>query len=139
MKHVSMVVLSLLLTDCGHREHSPVTSDAALQKRLSGTWIFEMEIQGEGHRTCVHVYRADGSFAGEATTVGSNKTDWVSEAGTFLVKDGVLIATNTKHNGTNAPTPRVDHDRIVRVDDRELVVQSEDRPDGGPVTGRREK
>jgi hypothetical protein len=141
MRYVLMTTLSLLLalvSACGQREQSPVTSDAALQKRLSGTWISEMEIKGEGHRRCVHVYRADGSYAGEATTVGSNKTSRVSEAGTFLVRDGVLIVTNTKLNGTNAPVPRVDRDRIVRVDDRELVVRSEDRPDVGPVTCRKQ-
>ncbi len=139
MKYVSIIVVSFLLTACGHRQQpSPVTSDADLQKRVAGTWIYEEETGDGQYRCVVHVYRPDGSFAGEGTTVGSNKTIRVSNTGTALVRDGVLILTLTTRNGTNQ-VPLVARDRIVRLDDRELVLQSEDRPDLGPVTCRRER
>lgn len=139
MRHVSIIALSLLLTACGQRQQpSPVTSDADIQKRLSGTWTNEMTIE-DGHWKCVTVYRSDGTYAGESTVVRSHETQthWASESGTFVVKGGVLIMTMTRHSQPNARVPRVDRIRIVRLDDRELVVQDEERPDLEPVTSRR--
>ena len=135
---LSLFTLILLLTACGQREPSPVASDADIQQKLVGTWIKEMNLDDGVQVRSVTVFRPDGSYAGKGTIVESNKTQWASEAGTFLVRGGVLILTMTKHSSTNARLPVVTRDRMVRLDDRELVMQSEERPDL-EVTFRRQR
>ena len=52
--------------------------------------------------------------------------------GKFQVRDGVLIDTMTKHSNTNAVLPRSTRARIVRINDREMVLNSESL--GGQVS-----
>jgi len=138
MKRVSIIVVSLLLTACGQHKPSAMSSDPDIEKRLSGTWTNEHWVGDDEHYSWVGVFKPDGTYAGERTFVLSNKTSRVSEAGRFVVKDRVLVVANTTRNGTNAPAPRVDRMRIVRVDGRELVLKDEERPDV-TVTNRRER
>ncbi len=138
MRHVTLIMLILLLTACGQRHPSPVTSDRDIQKRLAATWIFETNRDGEQFRS-ITVIAPDGGYVAEATVVRSNVTQRFSESGTILAKDGVLIETMTRHSSTNARVPLVNRKRIVRLDDRELVVQYEERPDLEPFTFRRER
>ena len=137
MRHASTIMLIMLLTACEQREPSPVMSDADIQQKLAGTWIKEMNLNDGVQVRSVTVFRPDGSYTGKGTIVGSNETQWASEAGTFLVRGGVLILTLTKHSSTNARLPVVTRDRIVRLTDRELVMKSEERPDLEAVTSRR--
>jgi hypothetical protein len=46
--------------------------------------------------------------------------------GTWQVKKGVLIDTNTKHSDTNATAlPIISRVRIIRADDEELVLEGD--------------
>lgn len=129
MRLVSMIMLSALLTACGQRDASPAESDAEIQKKLAGTWVKEETNKfGDQFRT-VTVIAPDGSYVAEGTFVVSNKTNRFSQAGTILFSDGVLTDTATKHSNTNARLPMVERTRIVRLDDRELVLQSVERPE----------
>jgi len=124
-----MIMLSLLLTACGQRHPSAVETDAEIQKKLAGTWVNEETNKyGDQFRT-VTVIAPDGSYVAEGTFVVSNKTDRFSEAGTIRVSGGVLTDTTTKHSDTNARLPFVERTRIVRFNDRDLVLQSEERPE----------
>lgn len=117
-----------MLTACGQRARFPVASDADIQKKLLGTWTRETNADGEQWIT-VNVYKPDGSYVAQGTIVGTNETRKFSEAGTFLVKGGVLILTMTNHSNTNARLPLVERSHIVRLDGRELSIRAEDRPD----------
>ncbi len=124
-----MIMLSMLLTACGQRHASPVEGDAEIQAKLAGTWLMEKtNIDGE-HRDVVTI-AADGSYLAEMTTVKSNETRRDSESGTILFRGGVLTDTTTSHSDTNARLPFVERTRIVRLDDRELVLQPEEQPNG---------
>jgi hypothetical protein len=136
-----MIISTLLLAVAaarGHREQSPLTSDSALQKKLAGTWINEINLGDGGIYTSVIDYKPDGSYTGQSTIVRAGETNKCSEEGTFSIRGDVLIVTMTKHNSTNTPAARIDRMRIVRLDNRELVVKSEDRPDLGTVTSRKQ-
>lgn len=124
-----MIMLSLLLTACGQRHPSLVERDAEVQQKLAGTWVKEETNKyGDQFRTA-SVIAPDGSYVAEGTFVVSNRTNRFSESGTFLVSNGVLTDTTTKHSDTNARLPTAYRARIVRLDGRELVLQSEERPE----------
>jgi len=125
---ISLFTLILLLTACGQRHASPVEGDAEIQSKLVGTWVRETTDNDGEYRT-VDTISPDGSYAAEGTFVVSNKTRRFTEAGTILFSSGVLTQTTTRHSNTNARLPFVERTRIVRLDDRELVLQSEERPD----------
>jgi len=127
MRFVSMIMLSMLLTACGQRHASPVESDAEIQAKLVGTWVME-RTNIDGELRDVLTIAADGSYVAEMTSVMSNETRRDSESGTILFRGGVLTDTTTSHSDTNARLPYVERTRIVRLDDRELVLQSEERP-----------
>ena len=125
---LSLFTLILLLTACGQRHASPVASDAGIQAKLVGAWLME-RTNIDGELRDVLTIAADGSYVAEMTTVKSNKTRRDSESGTILFRGGVLTDTTTSHSDSNARLPFVERKRIVRLDDRELVLQSEERPD----------
>ena len=117
---LSFLPVFLLLTGCNHH------SDASVPTELMGTWVAEevythggsfestVKIAPNGRYTCHVVHRN-----------ASNATHNVEIEGTFQVKDGVLIDTMTKHSQTNAPVPTTFHERIVRMDRREMVLSDE--------------
>lgn len=123
-----MIMLSLLLTACEQRHASPVEGDAELQAKLVGTWIWE-KTDSDGEHSVLVTIAADGSYVAEMTTVKSNATRRDSESGTMLFQGGVLTDTATSHSDTRARLPMVNRKRIVRLDGRELVLQSEERPE----------
>ena len=125
---LSLFTLILLLTACSQRHASPVEGDAEIQAKLVGTWVME-RTNIDGERRDVLTIAADGSYVAEMTSVMSNETRRDSESGTSLFRGGVLTDTTTSHSDTNARLPYVERTRIVRLDDRELVLQSEERPD----------
>ena len=58
-------------------------------------------------------------------TMGTNKIPRAFEIeGTLEVRDGFVIDTMTKHSQTNAPVPVTNRQRIVRMDSREMVLNS---------------
>src|SRR5262245_8803625 len=90
--------------------HAP-EPDAALQKRLVGTW------RGGG---LVFTVTSNGGYT---STVSAPQTHTL--AGTAEVKNGFLIVTVTNRDNATAPSPLVDRQTIVRFNNGELVVRSE--------------
>ena len=73
----------------------------------------------------------DLSYVATGTNLLHDVTQTGGDAGTYVVKDGMLIQTMTKSRSTNTNMrlPMVFPPlRIVRIDDRELVVRTEERP-----------
>jgi hypothetical protein len=113
----SLIALSLLLTSCSR-------NDARMQRELKGTWVTDFPDEVHGaliHSTCV--IQADGSYFGRLD--GYTNGNVVTLEGKIYVKDGVMVNTCTKHSDARAMVPFVRHDRIVRIDDHELVMRPE--------------
>jgi hypothetical protein len=117
---LKVLLAVLLLTGCSH------DADRASQKKLSGTWHQIALYEHGGRSEIATTIASDGSYVSDIifhnsdSTTGTNKTE-----GTMRVKDGVLVATVTRYKGTNMEVPMVTRARIVRIDDRELVLDPE--------------
>ena len=97
-------------------------SEAALQKRLVGTWRYH-ESSGTGAKTrgdLVFTVTSDGGYTSRVTIPQTHAL-----AGTAEVKNGLLIVTITNRDNATVPSPLVDHQTIVRFENEELVVRSE--------------
>jgi len=121
-----LITMAVCLTACDHRQpSSSILSDAEVQKKLAGTW------RGKGeYGVCTFVVASNGDYAAQtvftkAALKRPNDIRNLSTEGTWIIKDGVLIATCTKSNASNAPLylPMIDRLTIVRLDDRELVTR----------------
>jgi hypothetical protein len=64
----------------------------------------------------------DGSYALQFTV--SPPSGVVTDEGTFQVRDGFLIDTVTKSYRKNAQLPYVTRTRIIRANDREMVIDT---------------
>ena len=71
----------------------------------------------------------DGSYLSQVDIPGRmNGPQIVSIEGTFRVEGGFLIDTPTRYSETNISVPPTSRVRIIRIDDRELVVDYEKNP-----------
>jgi hypothetical protein len=103
---------------CSHHPES----DAALQKRLVGTWRYH-ESSGTGVKTrgdLVFTVTSNGGYTSRVTTPQPHAL-----AGTAEVKNGFLIVTVTNRDNATVPWPLVDRQTIVRFDNELLVTRSE--------------
>ena len=115
----SICLLSTLLP-LGCSRHPE--SDAALQKRLVGTWRYH---QSSGTSVVTRgdlafTVTPDGGYASRVTIPQTHAL-----AGTAEVKNGFLIITITNRDNATVPSPLVDRQTIVRFDGGELVTRSE--------------
>ena len=106
---LTFVLLSFLLTGCGHR-------DATIQRELTGTWTRHF---GNGC-SVTNVIAPDGSYHCQLVGGPNGPTD--SLEGTLIAKNVALIDTVTKDSETNQQTPRVTQEQIVRIDGHQLVL-----------------
>jgi len=104
------IAVSLLLTACGR-------GDSKAQHDLTGTWIANYS---NGRHSTIAI-RTDGNYSCKIEGYTNGPT--VTIQGRMRVNDGFIVDTCTKHSSTNARVPFVTHIRIVRMDDRELVVK----------------
>jgi hypothetical protein len=123
---LSLFTVVLLITAC--RSHKD-TADDKLQKELSGTWMFEAKFARGGDTLSTLAVAPNGSYVCTIAIPGrTNGPRTVSMEGTFRVENGFLIDTVTKNSQTNASVPYTNRSRIIRVDDRELVLDDEKIP-----------
>jgi hypothetical protein len=99
--------------------------DAGPQAAIAGTWLFAKDMPDGGQMQSTTRVAANGHYVSHLQTLSSNRISrMVTFEGIFEVKDGCLIDTITKDSQTNAaPVPRTDRARIIRMDDREMVVR----------------
>ena len=95
--------------------------DSAVRRRLPGAWTFAADYENGHHSKITIKVDPNGDYV--CQVVGASRTS--NLAGTFEVRDGVLIDTVTKISNTNLVTPRTYRARIVRSDGRELVLKYE--------------
>ncbi len=124
--------LILLLTACGDRDKQ--LSDVALRERLTGTWnVKVLRPDGSSDTYGTFTVAADDSFRSELVTSVSNEMRSVTLQGFVRVRDGFLIETTTNavphwlsegKRGTLPPGGANSRTKIVRLDDHELVIET---------------
>jgi hypothetical protein len=102
------------------------SSDERIRHQLPGTWINGPQ----DSKDSVNI-DSDGNFVIKET-FGTNE---VASEGTWQVKDGFLIATTTKSSSKDERVGIVTKDKIIRVNDQELVFSSQ----GTTITWKRKK
>ena len=107
-----ILALSIFLTACGHR------SDAEIRKSLPGAWHFVMPSSNQDRS--VFTISSSGDFTNDV--IRPDGTTGSETSGTFQVQDGYLIATVTKSSQKSQKVPFVLRTKIVRADDREMVI-----------------
>lgn len=120
------------MTACSRHEDS---ADDKIRKKLPGTWVLEARHEGGRDVWSTVTVAPDGSYTCTLDLPGrTNGPRTISMEGTFRVEDGFLIDTATKDSQTNSPLPYTVRSRIVRIDDRELVLDYERLPGFGYPT-----
>jgi len=114
-----LITLAVCLTACDRQPSPSFSSDAEVHKKLVGTWREE-----NGKRYCIWVFDSNGNYGAQSDGIRN-----VTEEGTWIVKDRILKETRTKSNRTDAVLPSIARYIIVRLDDRELVMRLEERPE----------
>jgi hypothetical protein len=106
---LSLPVLCLFLPGCKDRDATPqlpsdaplpIATDAELNGRLSGTWIFEQDFR-LSHFRSVTTVTSNGSYVCQITFARSNATDLFNLEGRWQVSNGWLMDTIVKHSYTN--------------------------------------
>ena len=103
---VGIIAFSALLTGCGNKEgslESPAIqlSDVQIRQKVVGTWKVDSD------RTRSITFNSDGS----ASSTGDGGH------GIWKVSNGVFICIEDGPDGNN------ETDKVVRIDDRELILQ----------------
>jgi hypothetical protein len=122
---LSFILFALLLIGCR-------SEDTKLSQQILGTWtraagdwsvvydgsLPHWKLKPPGSMTIL----SDGTFS--SSWGSSNSFD--SYRGTWQIKDGMLILTDTNRNGTAklVLSGRVGGNKIVRVDDHQLVYET---------------
>jgi hypothetical protein len=124
---LSFLAVILLVTAC--RPHKDSADDAML-KVLPGTWLWEAKYAGGSKQENMLTVAPDKSFTLTITvTDRTNGPPTIRMEGTFRIAEGILIETITIDSQTNAaPLPRTNRTRIVRIDERELVLDCDKMP-----------
>jgi hypothetical protein len=123
---LSFFAVVLWVTACKRHEDS---ADDKIRKKLPGIWVFEARFARGGDVVSTTTVAPDGSYVCTIAIPGrTNGPRTISMEGTFRVENGFLIDTITKNSQTNASVPSTNRGRIVRIDDRELVLDDERLP-----------
>ena|ERR1035438_3305848 len=128
VKVASMLsVLSLLLAGCRHGNNSQTAlTDAGIAEKIVGTWqVAELTPRGVSASGTVSILR-DGSLSSDGRFVRGERKISIAYTGTWQVEKGVLIETiKTTSNSNLLAVGLVTRDKILRLDDRELVFETE--------------
>jgi hypothetical protein len=121
------VVLLLLATACKKQE---VAVKAALPENLPGVWVFEASYANGDKAQRTVTLAPDGNCVSTISGPGGTAGPLAgSQEGKMRVEDGYLITTVTKDGlTTNVAGLYTNRARIVRMDDRELVLEEEQVP-----------
>lgn len=120
MKHPLIILTAfLLLAGCGRQ------GDAQRLQQLQGTWIYTRNnVTGDDFKSTITI-DATGNYLCEIESRDqqdhNNRT--FSLAGYMKIRGGFLIDTMTKHSNTNAVLPTIFTNRIVRMNDTEIVMR----------------
>ena len=139
-KILSLLIIGLFTASFSllAKEPQKQMSDDELSHRMLQTWMVHVvysPVDVPNHFAGVETFTSNGKFALKGAFTVLKDKEPLEYEGTWNVKDGFLVETVTKSS-----RPAVIHvgavtrDKIVRVDDRELVYQTEQ---GKTVTRKR--
>ena len=122
---LAFLALAHVMTACNRRDEAkPTSGDVQLRNRMTGSWF-----QNDGHLKGMLTLAADGSFSAGWTNVAANPTRAWTFEGNWQIANGVCAMKLTKSRSWNITNSHlvgsVEHWRIVRADDQELVWVSE--------------
>jgi len=137
--HLIIVLILLAISSLGiHAAEQSQTaqSDGEIRSKVVGTWVVDLQSpNGMSMKGTVTIASGDKFVTKMILTMGDRKQEMNIE-GTWETKDGFLVETITKSDSKLAAVGSVTRDKIIRVDDQELVYQTEQ---GKTVTRRRSK
>lgn len=108
---IIFALFGFLLTGC-----NPSDNDAAIQKKLVGTWTHNFS----NGCSVTNVIAVDGSYYCQLVAGPNGPTDIME--GALIARKGILIDTVTKDSQTNQQTPRVTQYQILHLDGKQLVL-----------------
>lgn len=112
---------------CGDANNSQAAlSDAGIVEKIVGTWnVSELTPGGVSASGTVSILR-DGSFSSKGRFVRGEREISIAYTGTWQVEKGALIETiKTTSNSNLLAVGFVTRDKILRLDGRELVFETE--------------
>jgi hypothetical protein len=130
MKKIHLIaILSLFATNIttalASTEPQKDPSDAEIRQKVVGTWFVDLHSSNGVSIAGTVTIVSDSKFISKATMTIGDKKQEVNYEGTWQAKDGFLIETITKSGAKFAPVGKVTRDKIINVDDQELVIQTE--------------
>jgi hypothetical protein len=111
-----LIASLMLLTGCGHRR------DTAVRKNLPGIWNVELAFTNAWGSKSTFTIGPNGEFV--CQTVTASDVQVAELAGTFQVKDGMLIetVTNSTQPKIQGRIPFTSRAQIIRADNHEMAV-----------------
>jgi len=100
-------------------------SDAEIRQKVVGVWIVDIYSTNGGSIKGTVTIVSDSKFISKATVTAGDKKQEMNYEGIWQAKDGYLIETITKSSSKIIPVGKVTRDKIIHVDDKELVFQTE--------------
>lgn len=100
-------------------------SDDEIRKKLVGIWVVDNKISETRSITGTSTFAADGRSSAAVSFNIDGKKETIQTEGKWEVKEGVLVETITKSSSKIPPIGLVTRDRIIRVNDAELVYITE--------------
>lgn len=129
-----MAAFSLLTTGLANAltvEPQNVPGDSEIRQQIVGTWTVDMP-PIKGTVTIV----SGGRFVSQGIINLANDTLDIRYEGSWRIDGGVLIEEITKSNSELLPVGRITRDKIIRINNKELVYLTES---GKTVTRKRSK
>jgi hypothetical protein len=115
-----LAILALIVSACNQNP------DARAQKLLVGTWSMTANYEWGYNATITISIGPDGKYVCQVVGRGESGTERTFDMqGTWHVQNGVLIDTMIYNSTTNYTLPSVSRGRIVRIDNREMLLRWE--------------
>jgi hypothetical protein len=130
MRALTYIIMLLALAFSAMADASSRQSDAEIRQKIVGTWILDV---GTTNRTGPYsfsekgteTYFSNGSFVMKATILDGGKEHQERVEGVWHVEAGMLTDSVTNAVGVPGGAPQnYEHARVIRVDDRELIMKS---------------
>lgn len=128
MKTVYLFTIFSLLTISASKANSSdeaSPNDTEIGQKIIGVWIVDIRSTNSLSIEGTVAINSDESFISKATITRAGHSQSVRYEGTWQVKDGFLIETITKSDFKSITVGKITHDKIVGIDENEMVFQTE--------------